>query len=277
MRARAWGCRYRSLWHGCMAATSHRHSTRGKGTRVSIELPTQHSRSGSRSSKFGDSEATNEATRDGAADGCERRQTRPIGAPGSGASWRSRAVMPWCSSMRSECRAEPRKGPEIGTLLKVDTEPSVALALVSALSSPMPSHVHGSRSSGSSRWNSSANCRRTRPAVRNHSAAAFPAIRRSAMSCSGPARTNSPRPMRAMPRPRSASAHIQQDSSIPAMVKIDELLGKHFAVLGTTGTGKSCAVALILRRILEKNPQAHILLLDRAPRICTLRSGNMPR
>ena len=46
------------------------------------------------------------------------------------------------------------------------------------------------------------------------------------------------------------------------MVKIDELLGKHFAVLGTTGTGKSCSVALILRRILEKNPQAHILLLD---------------
>src|SRR5690606_18863688 len=29
--------------------------------------------------------------------------------------------------------------------------------------------------------------------------------------------------------------HIQQDSSIPAMVKIDDLLGKHFAVLGTTG------------------------------------------
>ncbi len=31
------------------------------------------------------------------------------------------------------------KGPEIGTLLKVDTEPSIALALVSAMSSPMPS------------------------------------------------------------------------------------------------------------------------------------------
>ena len=56
--------------------------------------------------------------------------------------------------------------------------------------------------------------------------------------------------------------HIQQDSTIPAMIKIDEMLGKHFAVLGTTGTGKSCTVALILRRILEKNPQAHILLLD---------------
>ncbi len=56
--------------------------------------------------------------------------------------------------------------------------------------------------------------------------------------------------------------HIQQDPSIPAMIKIDEMLGKHFAVLGTTGTGKSCTVALILRRILEKNPQAHIMLLD---------------
>jgi uncharacterized protein len=55
---------------------------------------------------------------------------------------------------------------------------------------------------------------------------------------------------------------IQQDPTIPAMIKIDEMLGKHFAILGTTGTGKSCTVALVLRRILDKNPQAHILLLD---------------
>ncbi len=68
--------------------------------------------------------------------------------------------------------------------------------------------------------------------------------------------------MPATPRPPCGSATSKQDSTIPAMIKIDELLGKHFAVLGTTGTGKSCTVALILRRILEKNPQAHILLLD---------------
>ncbi|MFZ4805807.1 MAG: ATP-binding protein [Hyphomicrobiaceae bacterium] len=55
---------------------------------------------------------------------------------------------------------------------------------------------------------------------------------------------------------------IRQDPSIPAIIKIDELLGKHFAVLGTTGTGKSCTTALILRAILDKNPGAHILLLD---------------
>ena len=42
----------------------------------------------------------------------------------------------------------------------------------------------------------------------------------------------------------------------------DNLLGKHFAILGTTGSGKSCAVALILRAILERHRNAHILLLD---------------
>jgi uncharacterized protein len=55
---------------------------------------------------------------------------------------------------------------------------------------------------------------------------------------------------------------IRQDSTIPAMIRIDELLGKHFAILGTTGTGKSCSTALILRAILDKNPNAHIVLLD---------------
>jgi len=55
---------------------------------------------------------------------------------------------------------------------------------------------------------------------------------------------------------------LQQDSAIPTMVAVDELLGKHFAILGTTGTGKSCVVALILRAILKENPQAHMVLLD---------------
>lgn len=55
---------------------------------------------------------------------------------------------------------------------------------------------------------------------------------------------------------------IHQDRSIPAYVSPDRLLGKHFAVLGTTGTGKSCAVALILRRLLETHRSAHILVLD---------------
>ncbi|HUT48062.1 MAG TPA: DUF87 domain-containing protein [Alphaproteobacteria bacterium] len=55
---------------------------------------------------------------------------------------------------------------------------------------------------------------------------------------------------------------IHQDRSLPAFAVTDELLGKHFAVLGTTGSGKSCAVAVILRAILGKYPNGHVVLLD---------------
>ena len=55
---------------------------------------------------------------------------------------------------------------------------------------------------------------------------------------------------------------IHQDRSVPAFITTDELLGKHFAVLGTTGCGKSCAVALILRAILSQHRNGHVLLLD---------------
>lgn len=55
---------------------------------------------------------------------------------------------------------------------------------------------------------------------------------------------------------------IHQNSAVGANVSINEMLGKHFAVLGTTGTGKSCALTLILKRILKTNPNAHVLLLD---------------
>jgi DNA helicase HerA-like ATPase len=55
---------------------------------------------------------------------------------------------------------------------------------------------------------------------------------------------------------------VHQDHSLPVYVVIDNLLGKHFAILGTTGSGKSCAVALILHGILEQHLNAHIVLLD---------------
>lgn len=55
---------------------------------------------------------------------------------------------------------------------------------------------------------------------------------------------------------------IHQDPTIPAVIKINEMLGKHFAILGSTGTGKSCAVALVLREFLAKQPKSHLVLVD---------------
>ncbi len=55
---------------------------------------------------------------------------------------------------------------------------------------------------------------------------------------------------------------VHQDRSIPAVIKLDDMMGKHFAIVGSTGSGKSCTVALILRQVLTKHPNGHILLLD---------------
>lgn len=55
---------------------------------------------------------------------------------------------------------------------------------------------------------------------------------------------------------------LQLDPSLSAYINFDELLSKHFAILGTTGVGKSTSVALILREILEKKANLRIFLID---------------
>jgi hypothetical protein len=56
--------------------------------------------------------------------------------------------------------------------------------------------------------------------------------------------------------------HLQQDTSVEACLDIDALVRKHFAVLGSTGAGKSSAAALILRDIMAACPDLRILLID---------------
>jgi DNA helicase HerA-like ATPase len=56
--------------------------------------------------------------------------------------------------------------------------------------------------------------------------------------------------------------HLQQDPTIGAYVNVDEMLSKHFAILGTTGVGKSSGVALILNQILNARPNLRLFLLD---------------
>jgi hypothetical protein len=66
-------------------------------------------------------------------------------------------------------------------------------------------------------------------------------------------------------RPRTSNVRIgtlHQDSDLPAYLVTDDLLGKHFAILGTTGSGKSCALATVLHAILGAHPFAHMVLLD---------------
>ena len=152
--------------------------------------------------------------------------------------------------------------PELGTLLAIAQGRCVVLAIVSAMSAPVPAQVEGdpevwiaeiglvgelqiSDDQTSASFNRGVTIYpslgdRVRMAKRKELEWAF---------CGDTTRS-------------VRVGSIRQDSSIPAMVRVNELLGKHFAVLGTTGTGKSCTTALVLRSILQTNPNAHIVLLD---------------
>ncbi len=152
--------------------------------------------------------------------------------------------------------------PEIGTLVKVDRGRTVALALVSSLSMPLPDTGDNKEEVriievefiGEIVRDEDGNPRKFRRGVSHYPGLGDVVQRASREELKLAYAVNDEATIQI--------GVIHQDPSIPAVVRLDEMLGKHFAILGTTGTGKSCSVALVLRRILEKNPNAHILLLD---------------
>jgi len=63
-------------------------------------------------------------------------------------------------------------------------------------------------------------------------------------------------------RPHVEIGTVYPTSEARAALFVDQLLGKHFALLGSTGTGKSTATALILHRICALAPHGHIVMID---------------
>jgi DNA helicase HerA-like ATPase len=63
-------------------------------------------------------------------------------------------------------------------------------------------------------------------------------------------------------RPHFTFGRIHSAGEARAAFYIDGLLGRHFAILGSTGTGKSSATALLLHRICDAAPNGHILMID---------------
>lgn len=165
-----------------------------------------------------------------------------------------------------DCPKEERirltERPDMGTLLAIETENTVVLAIISALSVPVPSQRDGEAEI----WIAELGLvgelwpdENSDTVTFTRGVTYYPLLGDRARVASKPELEAS---FCGEPDRSVRIGCIRQDSSIPAMVCVDELLGKHFAILGTTGTGKSCTTALILRSILEKNPAAHIVLLD---------------
>jgi DNA helicase HerA-like ATPase len=55
---------------------------------------------------------------------------------------------------------------------------------------------------------------------------------------------------------------LQQDTGVKAYANIHDMISKHFAILGSTGVGKSSGLASLLRQILAVRPDLRIFLLD---------------
>ena len=55
---------------------------------------------------------------------------------------------------------------------------------------------------------------------------------------------------------------LQQNPDIHVHIDIDLLVSRHFAIVGTTGVGKSSGVAVILQKILDSRPNLRIFLVD---------------
>lgn len=68
--------------------------------------------------------------------------------------------------------------------------------------------------------------------------------------------------------------NVYPTNDIRGTLYIDAMLGKHFALLGSTGTGKSTSAALILHRICDLAPQGHIVMIDPHGEYSTAFKGN---
>ncbi len=63
-------------------------------------------------------------------------------------------------------------------------------------------------------------------------------------------------------RPHITIGHVHMAPDLRAALYVDPLLGKHFALVGSTGTGKSTSAALILHRICDYSPHGHVVVID---------------
>jgi DNA helicase HerA-like ATPase len=55
---------------------------------------------------------------------------------------------------------------------------------------------------------------------------------------------------------------LHQDTTIAVQFSIENLVSKHFAVIGTTGVGKSSGVAILLQQVLDERPDLRVFLID---------------
>lgn len=152
--------------------------------------------------------------------------------------------------------------PQLGAIMSIDAGHAVVLGLVSAMSVPAPSHdsaVQAIRIVEMELIGEFTKPTINAPARFKRGVSSFPTLGDGAHMATRDELTA----LFAINGTSSVRVGIvKQDAQIPATVNVDELFSRHCAVLGTTGAGKSCALALLLRSVLARYPHGHIVILD---------------
>src|SRR5689334_20429882 len=150
---------------------------------------------------------------------------------------------------------------EMSTLIKMHTRISTVYGMVTGLRVPLPSLEHSDRDLRLVEIELVGEIRHTdaAPGSFQRGVSAYPALDEPAYLASATDLAQ----VYACPKVVTAPVGtLHQDSTVPAYILVDELFGKHFSIVGTTGSGKSCGVATILRAVVEQSPDAHVILLD---------------
>jgi hypothetical protein len=150
---------------------------------------------------------------------------------------------------------------QIGALVKIVTPTSSVMGLVSAVTSPMPSS-DGEAEMGLIEINLAGevvNDDHSKRLTFKRGVSQLPSIGDPVLFADRHDLT------RVYAPPAVASVKVGtlfQDPSVPARLLTDDLLAKHFIVVGSTGSGKSCALTAILQRLLYEHAGAHVVILD---------------
>ena len=151
---------------------------------------------------------------------------------------------------------------QVGSLVKIVRPATIALGIVEGLTIPMLRHHAGEQEARLAEINligeladGASDMERTF----RRGVSSMPCLDDAVLA----AETQDTTAVYALPRRQAIRVGtVHQDPSVSAHVSVDDLLGRHFAIVGATGAGKSCALALLLQGIIEANPNGHILLLD---------------
>lgn len=150
---------------------------------------------------------------------------------------------------------------QIGALVKVVTPASAPLGVVTSISAPMPAAEGEPQAPGLIEINLAGEV------VHDHNGRLT--FRRGVSSLPTLGDAVLPADKHDLTRvyapPQAASIKIGslfQEPAVPARLLVDDLLAKHFIVVGSTGSGKSSAVTCILQRLLADHAHAHMVILD---------------